>query len=185
MIKTLSNSLLNMFAKNFHLPSSSAGRVFLHARTRSRIRLPRRLSSFSLAVRNFSGLLSAWYRLLLCCRAAVLSRCAVVQRAAAAVLSCCGTESAVRCFRQTATVLPSVPWLYKVLSLGSLKSVCSESKGAVEWSVHAPTVFFPLWLIILCTLVTSSQNLKTFQDLSSHRIFRRIHRVLNINKNKN
>jgi len=34
-------------------------------------------------------------------------------------------------------------------------------------------------------LFTSTQNPKTFQDSPSHRIFRRMHEVLNINKIKN
>ena len=38
--KILSKSLLNMFVKNLQLPSSGAPRVFLHARTPSRILLP-------------------------------------------------------------------------------------------------------------------------------------------------
>jgi len=33
-------------------------------------------------------------------------------------------------------------------------------------------------------LFTSTQNLKNFQDFLSHRIFRRMHGVLNINENK-
>jgi len=34
-------------------------------------------------------------------------------------------------------------------------------------------------------LFTSTQNPKTFQDSPSHQIFRHMHGVLNINKNKN
>ena len=54
MKKTLSNSLLNIFAKNLELPSTSSARVLLHARTPSRIS-PRAVSLSSREVRETSS----------------------------------------------------------------------------------------------------------------------------------
>ena len=146
MVKIFSNSLLNMFAKNFQLPSSSAARIstrayfFAHPPPASSLFLPARCAKFSLAI--VSVVQSC------CCAAAVLSCCCVVVLWYRELLLCCRAvvRELLLLSCRAVVQLPSVPWLYKVLSLGSLrtKSVCSESKGAVQSSVHAPAVSFPL-----------------------------------------
>ena len=42
-----------------------------------------------------------------------------------------------------------------------------------------------IWCLPVWALFSSSKILQKFSDFSSHRIFRRIHRVLNIDENKN
>ena len=63
-------------------------------------------------------------------------------------------------------------------------------RPALQWA-YTPTrrlflpqkkVFFP-WTIK--ALFTSTQKFKIFQNFSSHRIFKRMHKVLNIDENKN
>ena len=121
MIKTLSNSLLNMFAKNLDLLSYSSARGLLHARTR-RVSRPR-------AVRCCELLPC----LLVPCCCCLLLSCwrAAELRAAAAAACCCPAElrAAAAALLSCMLLLPAAALLSCVLLSCCRAAVLFSSKN--------------------------------------------------------